>query len=282
MRDFLECTAVITGASAGIGREIARQLAQVAGTLILVARRTDRLEALRRELLALNPDLRVVCETLDLAIPEQVEAFAQRLHDDGVELDFLINNAGLGDSGRFESGEWRKIENMLQVNVVALTCLCHQLIPVLRRHRPGAILNVSSIASVLPVPNLAVYAATKAYVSSFSEALRAELRGTGISVTHLCPGPVDTEFQQVARRDGDPERAHAPDFIKVSVELAARAGLRAVSRDHARVFPGVWIKLSALLLGLTPLFILRAFLRPPRPRPVAQNFPLSSAEVFGQ
>ena len=91
---------------------------------------------------------------------------------------------------------------MLQVNVVALTSLCHRLIPLLRRHRPGAILNVSSIASLLPLPNLAVYAATKAYVSSFSEGLRAELRGTGISVTHLCPGPVDTEFQTRRRARG--------------------------------------------------------------------------------
>ncbi len=268
MRDFLECTAVITGASAGIGEEMARQLAGFAGTLILVARRTDRLEALRLELLDINPGLQVVCETLDLANVEQVEAFAQRLQDEGVEVDFLINNAGFGDSGPFESSEWSKIEKMLQVNVVALTCLCHGLIPVLRRHRPGAILNVSSIASLLPVPNLAVYAATKAYVSSFSEGLRAELRGTGISVTHLCPGPVDTEFQAVARRNGQIARAPAPGFLTVPVEVVARAGLRAVARDQARTFPGTWIKLSALLLGLLPLFILRLFLMPPARQPL--------------
>jgi short-subunit dehydrogenase len=282
MRDFLECTAVITGASAGIGREIALQLARAAGTLILVARRTDRLEALRRELRQINPDLRVVCETVDLAAADQVEAFAQRLQNDGVELDFLINNAGFGDSGPFESSEWSTIEKMLQVNVVSLTCLCHRLIPVLRRHRPGAILNVSSIASVLPVPNLAVYAATKAYVSSFSEGLRAELRGTGISVTHLCPGPVDTEFQDVARRPGAAESNHAPDFIKVPVEAVARAGLRAVSRDRARVFPGVWIQLTALLLGLTPLFILRAFLGTARRQPRPPAHPLHAAPVYNQ
>jgi short-subunit dehydrogenase len=267
MRDFLECTALITGASAGIGREMARQLAGVAGTLILLARRTDRLEALRGELLKLNPGLRVVCETVDLADQQQVEAFAQRLQDDGVELDFLINNAGFGDSGTFETSDWATIEKILQVNVVALTCLCHQLIPVLRRHRPGAILNVSSIASLLPVPRLAVYAATKAYVSSFSEGLRAELRGTGISVTHLCPGPVDTEFQQAARRSGEPASEHAPDFLKVSVEEVARAGLRAVARDRARVFPGLWMNVLALGLGLLPLFILRVFLNQSRGRP---------------
>ena len=146
---------------------------------------------------------------------------------------------------------------MLRVNVLALTALCHQLIPVLRRHRPGAILNVSSIASFLPVPNLAVYAATKAYVSSFSEGLRAELRGTGISVTHLCPGPVDTEFQTVAQRSGGPERKHAPDFVKVPVEQVARVALRAVSRDRARAIPGFWMSTMPLLLALVPMFVLR-------------------------
>jgi short-subunit dehydrogenase len=281
MRDFLECTAVITGASAGIGREMARQLAQVAGTLILVARRSDRLAALRRELLEMNPGLRVVCETVDLGDQEQVAAFAQRLLDEGVELDFLINNAGFGDAGTFESSEWATIEKMLQVNVVALTCLCHQLIPVLRRHRPGAILNVSSIASLLPVPRLAVYAATKAYVSSFSEGLRAELRGTGISVTHLCPGPVDTEFQQAARRAGEPEREHAPAFVKVSAAAVARVGLRAVARDRARVFPGFWINALALGLALLPMFILRMLLNsrsrePHRPGDLAAGQPTFS------
>ena len=257
MKDFLECTALITGASAGIGREIARQLAPLAGTLILVARRTDRLESLRAELLEINPTLRVECHTVDLAAPAQVDALCNALCENVVELDFLINNAGFGDAGPFETSDWTKIERMLQVNVISLTALCHRLIPVLRRHRPGAILNVSSIASLLPIPNLGVYAATKAYVSSFSEALRAELRGTGISVTHLCPGPVDTEFQQVAGRAGQPERKHAPDWVKVPVEQVARVALRAVSRDQARIVPGFWMMMAPFFFALIPLFMLR-------------------------
>ena len=257
MKDFLECTALITGASAGIGREIALQLAPLAGTLILVARRTDRLESLRGELLEINPELRVQCHTVDLSVTAQVEALCQALKDEAVELDFLINNAGFGDSGTFETSDWSKIEQMLQVNVLALTLLCHHIIPVLRRHRPGAILNVSSIASLLPLPNLGVYAATKAYVSSFSEALRAELRGTGISVTHLCPGPVDTEFQVVARRTGQSERKHAPDWVKVPVKEVARVALRAVARDQARAIPGFWMMLTPLIFALVPLFLLR-------------------------
>ncbi len=257
MKDFLECTALITGASAGIGREIARQLAPLAGSLILVARRTDRLESLRLELLEINPTLRVECHTVDLSVPAQVDALCRMLAENAVELDFLINNAGFGDSGPFETSEWTKIERMLQVNVVALTALCHRLIPLLRWHRPGAILNVSSIASLLPIPNLGVYAATKAYVSSFTEALRAELRGTGISVTHLCPGPVDTEFQNVAGRAGESERKHAPDWVKVPVEQVARAALRAVSRDKARVVPGFWMMMAPVFLALVPWFLLR-------------------------
>ncbi len=259
MKDFLECTALITGASAGIGREMARQLAPLAGTLVLVARRMDRLETLRAELLAINPELRVQCRSVDLSQRAEVAALCDSLKEESLELDFLINNAGFGDSGTFESSEWTKIERMLEVNVVALTYLCHSLIPLLRRYRPGAILNVSSVASLLPLPNLGVYAASKAYVSSFSEALRAELRGTGISVTSLCPGPVDTEFQSVAGRAGDPERKHAPDWVKVSVEEVARVALRAVSRDRARIVPGFWMMMAPLFFALIPLFILRLF-----------------------
>ncbi len=266
MKDFLECTALITGASAGIGREIALQLAPLAGTLVLTARRADRLESLRAEALEINPTLRVFCHPADLSVPAEVDGLCRFLADEALDLDFLINNAGFGDSGPFESSEWAKVERMLQVNVVALTSLCHQLIPTLRHHRPGAILNVSSVASFLPVPNLSVYAATKAYVSSFSEGLRAELRGTGISVTHLCPGPVDTEFQAVAARPGVPGERHAPDFVKVSVEEVARVALRAVSRDRARAIPGLWMSLMPVLLALLPMVLLRlAFASRARP-----------------
>lgn len=266
MNDFLECTALITGASAGLGREMARLLAPLAGTLVLVARRADRLAELREELLSLNPDLRVRCETVDLTQPAELDALCERLVQDGEPLDFLINNAGFGDRGAFDTSEWPKIEAMLQLNVVALTALCHRLLPLLRRHRPGAILNVSSIASMLPVPEMAVYAATKAYVSSFSEALRAELRRTGISVTHLCPGPVDTEFNVVASRPEDEHTDVIPALFKVSAQKVARAGLQAVARDRARVVPGVPMLLLAILLGIVPLAILRVFLSAPGAR----------------
>ncbi len=257
MKDFLECTALITGASAGIGRELARQLAPLAGTLVLVARRQDRLEALRDELLRANPDLRVHCRSVDLAVPAEVDGLCDFLRGEALDLDLLINNAGFGDNGPFETSEWSKIEQMLQVNVVTLTALCHRLIPTLRHHRPGAILNVSSIASLLPLPAMGVYAATKSYVSSFSESLRAELRGTGISVTYLCPGPVETEFQTVAHREGYQHKP--PTFVYVPAAEVARTALLAVSRDRARVIPGVWMTLVMMALAILPLFVLRIF-----------------------
>ena len=257
MKDFLECTALITGASAGIGREMARQLAPLAGTLVLVARRLERLEELRAELLAVNPDLRVHCRNVDLSNLEEIDSLCEFLRAEALDLDFLINNAGFGDNGPFETGDWSKIERMIKVNIIALTALCHRLIPTLRRHRPGAILNVSSIASFLPLPVMGVYAASKAYVSSFSEALRVELRGTGISVTYACPGPVETEFQTVARREG--VRHQPPGFVYVPAAQVARQALLAVSRDRARVIPGVWMVLAMALFAVLPLFVLRIF-----------------------
>jgi short-subunit dehydrogenase len=268
MKDFLECTALITGASAGIGRELARQLAPLASALVLVARRTDRLESVRAELLEINPALRVDCQTVDLSRPEEVDALCERLLTNGTELDFLINNAGFGDRGLFETSEWPKIEKMLQVNIVALTSLCHQLIPLLCRNRPGA------IASFLPLPDMAVYAATKAYVSSFSEGLRAELRGTGISVTHLCPGPVATEFGEVAGRADEPEQK-MPKILETPVEEVARVGLRAVALDRARAVPGLLMLVGAITLGIVPLVIIRLFLKPSS-RPVLSGQTLHS------
>lgn len=258
MKEFLESTALITGASSGLGAEFARQLAPLAARLVLVARRGDRLEALKAELIAINPDLVVDCRSTDLRDPEQVDALGTFLYDDAVPLDLVINNAAFGDSGTFETAEWDKIEDMIKVNVFALTALCFRLIPLLRRHRPAAILNVSSVASLLPVPNLGVYAATKAYVSSLSETLRVELRGTGIGVTHLCPGPVDTEFGTVASRVSGYERKAMPDRFKVSPPQVVRAALLGVLNDRARVVPGVWMKAAVLGIALAPMWIMRA------------------------
>jgi short-subunit dehydrogenase len=145
---------------------------------------------------------------------------------------------------------------MLQVNVAALTHLTQRLLPQMISQKRGAILNVSSSAGFLPIPGFNVYAATKAYVTSFSESLRAELRDTGVTVTALCPGPVHTEFGDVAKRPGgEPERG--PEFVYVSVEKTVRDALAAVEADKPIVIPGLAMKLGMFLVRITPMPILR-------------------------
>jgi short-subunit dehydrogenase len=261
MKDLLASTALITGASSGIGAEFARQLAPIAAQLILVARREDRLEELAEQLRVENPALRVAVRPTDLTNMSDTQLLCDWIETEGFELDLLINNAGLGDHGPFETADWSRLDEMLQVNVVALTYLCHRLVPSLRYHRPGAILNVSSMASMMPIPGLGVYAATKAYVSSFSESLRAELAGTGVGVTHLCPGPVETEFASVARRDNQPTPGQVtPEMLEVSVQQVVSEALHAIAHDRPRVVPGALAKLAAVTIALAPLFLLRFFL----------------------
>src|ERR1043166_9616212 len=193
------CNALITGASSGIGREFARQLANRARTLILVARRSERLADLRDELLNRNPNLNVHLRVVDLADKAQIEFLVDSLAHDRIDVDLLINNAGVGDSGPFAKSDPARNEQMLLVNVVALTSLTHRLLPQMIAKRRGGILNVSSSAGLFSIPGDAVYAATKAYVTSFSEALRAELRGKGVSVCAVCPGPVQTADRKSTR-----------------------------------------------------------------------------------
>ena len=258
MNFFNGCTALITGASSGIGKEIARQLAPHAHSLILVARRLDRLETLKTELD--RPGLTIHCHAADLSDSVQMEALLAALAASGERVSLLVNNAGLGDHGFFEESDWARVEAILDVNIKALTRLTHAILPELVRAGSGAILNVSSIASLLPIPKLAVYAASKAYVTSFSEALRAELRGTGVSVTALCPGPVNTEFFEVAERPNERGSMPAPELFKVPVEQVAHEALRAVEHDRARIIPGWFVCIVMTISTLVPFFIVRLFL----------------------
>lgn len=257
MKFFHGCTALVTGASSGLGVEFARQLAPHAHALVLVARRQDRLNILKAELARNNPNLSIYCYGLDLADMDALDRFIRWLSDEGIRINFLINNAGLGDHGLFQCSEWPRVQAMLDVNIAALTRLTHGLLPVLRTFEQSAILNVSSSASFLPIPQLAVYAATKAYVTSFSEALRAELRGAGVSVTALCPGPVDTEFNDVANAGRPGPGFNPPEFFKVPAEQAVREALDAVRRDRARLIPGWAVFLATSLLFFIPFAFVR-------------------------
>lgn len=264
MKFYEGCTALITGASSGLGAEFARQLAPHAGALVLVARRLDRLEGLRAELLSLHPGLAVHIYGADLGREDQRRALADWLPSQNIRVDFLVNNAGLGDHGPFAESDWERVRAMIEVNIAALTHLTHLLVPVMLQSERAAVLNVSSVASFFPIPNMAVYAATKAYVTSFSESLAIELRPRGISVTALCPGPVPTEFFDVATRlGGEDTAAHyktMPAFV-VTPEEAVRTGLEAAARARARVVPGIFLCTAVTVAVLVPFFIVREILR---------------------
>ncbi len=261
MHFYEGCTALITGASSGLGAEFARQLAPVARALVLVARRGSHLEQLKGELEARHPGLRVLVYVMDLTEEKQIRAFARWLAGEGIRVNLLINNAGMGDRGPFATGDWPKVRAMIDLNITALTCLTHELLPMLQDGGRGAILNVSSIAGLVPLPCMAVYAATKAYVNSFSDALRMELHDTGITVTAVLPGPAETEFGRVATRGVDEPAWKSPEGLTIPAGDVVHAALCAVAVDRARVIPGWKVALVMGLAVALPLGILRAILQ---------------------
>jgi short-subunit dehydrogenase len=251
------CHALITGASAGLGWEFASQLAERAVSLVLVARRAERLEKLRRQLIGRFPNLQVRVRATDLSDRSQLEELYEWLEREQIVVDLLVNNAGLGDLGAFATSDPKRVDEMILVNILALTSLTRRLLPAMIAQRRGAILNVSSSASFLPLAGFAVYAATKAYVTSFSEGLRAELREIDVTVTALCPGPVHTEFSQAAQRPDARKPKATPGIVHVSAQEVVRAGLAAVERDRAIAIPGFVMKLGMALVRMTPMPLLR-------------------------
>ncbi len=255
--------ALITGASSGLGAEFARQLVPLCETMILVARRRDCLDTIASELKQLrmleerSVPLNVVCITCDLSVDLERLTLFQSLERLGYMPDLLVNNAGLGDYGSFYEADWSKIDSVLQVNITALTHLCRVFLPHMIRQGGGAIMNVSSLASVLPIPDFAVYAASKAYVSSFSEALRMELRNDGVSVLSVCPGPVHTGFGKVAMRNPDADGIPSREGFYTSPEQVVSESIRALLSDKARVYPGWKIALLAGAIALLPMSVIR-------------------------
>ena len=249
--------ALITGASSGLGVEYARQLAPSCDSIVLVARRGDLLSELASELKELGSKTEVICIPTDLTTHTQRIGLIDGVKKLGLSPDLLVNNAGMGDYGTFAHAEWDKLDDMIQVNMTALTHLCHGFLPEMIEGGNGAVINVSSVASLLPIPDFAVYAASKAYVTSFSEALRMELADFGINVLAVCPGPVHTGFGEVAMRDGTADRLPAREGFYTTKEQVVSDSMKALEANKARVFPN-W-KITAMAAGITilPMAILR-------------------------
>jgi len=246
-------TTLITGASMGIGLELARVFAEAGDALVLVARSEDKLRALADEIKARHgTNALVVCA--DLAKPDAVDRIVEAVTSAGIVVDYVVNNAGFGTTGPFlETDLGRELE-MIRVNVTALTHLTHVFARTMVERRRGGVLNIASTAGFQPGPNMAVYYATKAYVVSFSEALAEELRGTGVHVTAYCPGPVATEF---ARTAGNAESILFKRFAVATAGDVARGAHRALIRRRPLAVHGLFNWLAIESLRFSPRALVR-------------------------
>ena len=248
-----ERVTLITGASAGIGTELARVFASKGHRVALVARRADRLATLAEEIAAGGGAAPIVI-ACDLEQADAGDKIVAALAAEGVEVEYVVNNAGFGLFGQAIELDRAEQLGMIAVNIRAMTDLSLRFSDHLIRHR-GGILNVGSISGFMPGPGMAVYYASKAYVLSFSEALRGELAPHGVRVTALCPGPVPSEFQ--ARAGFEP--GFDSTILNVSPSDVAKAGYRGLMANKRAVLPGLGIKMLPFLLRLFPRgFILAA------------------------
>jgi short-subunit dehydrogenase len=242
---------LVTGASAGIGRELAVQLARRAGTLVLLARRAGLLEKLRADLLARHPQLRVVALPVDLSDESDVDRVVAELHEQVGPIDVLVNNAGVGDQALFDRADWGRTRQVLHTNMVAVAQLTAALVPSMVERGRGGVLNMGSGAGTTVMPAAAAYSASKHFVDGFSEALRSDLAGTGVVVTQVCPGPVDSEFDKVAGTAGG-MTGGPPQFLRISAARCATEALAGFDRGAALVFPGRAYRLAMWVLPLLP------------------------------
>ncbi len=245
-------TVLVTGASSGIGRELAKCFAGDGCRLVLVARNTEALDRLAAELLrAHGVEAVVLCSNLARAeTPARV--FAE-LQSRGVTVDVLVNNAGFGANGPFAQLPLERQLDMVQVNVMALTHLARLFLPGMVERRRGGVLNVGSTAGFQPGPGMAVYYATKAFVLSFSEAIAEELKGSGVTVTALCPGPTATNFATAAQFRGSGLLTKGA----ISAEAVARCGHRAFRRGRFLVVPGLRNRMLVFAVRLSPRRVVR-------------------------
>jgi uncharacterized protein len=240
-------TAFITGASSGIGLELTRLFAADGYRLVLVARNRAALQQIGEQLQSQH-GIEVRISPKDLAHPASPTELYQELQEAGIAVDVLVNNAGFGGSGPFLETDWQHEAEMIQVNIVALTHLTKLFLPQIVERR-GKVMNVGSVAAFLPGPFTAIYYASKAFVLHFSEALAEELSDSGVTVTCLSPGPVETGFQKRAHSGGS-SRANAPLYM--DVQEVARAGYEGMKAGKRIVIPGWKNRLLTEALRLVP------------------------------
>ena len=251
-------TCLVTGASSGIGADIARELAQRGYGVTLVARREDRLKELADELGGMD---RVRAETIacDLTDEDARRRMVAEVDERGLEVEILVNNAGFGTAGEFQELDLGGELRMVRTNVEAVVHLCGEYVGGMVERGRGAILNVASTAGFQPLPRQSTYAASKAFVLSFTEALSADLKGTGVTATALCPGPVKTEFTD--QHAGFDAAASTPDFVWMSAEDCARAAVKGLERGKRVVVPGAVNRIGTLAGQHAPRSVLLAAAR---------------------
>ncbi|HEY0518372.1 MAG TPA: SDR family oxidoreductase [Ilumatobacteraceae bacterium] len=237
-------SALITGASSGIGEAMVRLLGEAGIPQVVVARRVDRL----KELASRYDGVDVA--VADLTTPEGVQIVVRRVTDPERPIDLVVNNAGFGTSGEFHTLDAERLGREIALNVSALTAISRAALGAMVPRRNGYLLNVSSVASFQPAPKLAVYAATKAYVTSLTESLHEEMRGTGVHVTALCPGLTRTEFQSSSGSDS--YTGDYPSFAWLTAEEVAAAGLHDVAKGRALSIPGAFYKSMVTASSIAP------------------------------
>ncbi len=244
---------LITGASGGIGHDLALLAAADGRNLVLVARSVEKLEELAVTIMESNKT-EVITIDVDLSDAAGVNILIAEITKKGIQIDTLINNAGFGDFGDFAKADLSKNMEMIRLNISALTQLCHFVLEGMLDAGSGKIMNVASTAAFMPGPGMAVYYASKAYVLSFSEALTRELKGTGVTVTTLCPGPTDTGFASSAGLGKSLMHRILPPATSIEV---AKAGYKAMMKGKAIEIPGFTNKLSAMSPRFTPRSMVR-------------------------
>jgi short-subunit dehydrogenase len=246
-------TALITGASSGIGLEFAHLFAKDHYNLVLVARRENKLKEITQDLVN-DYGIKVTNIPMDLVKENASRDLYNMIKEKKITIDVLINNAGYGQHGAFKDTDWKTEQNMILLNITTLTDLTKRFVKDMLKRNEGKILNLSSTAAFYPGPNMAVYYATKAYVQSFTVALSHELKDTGITVSVLSPGPTDTEFQERAGVENAALFSANMGLVATAREVA-KAGYKGLMNGKTVIIPGVFNKLSAWSSGITPGFI---------------------------